>query len=124
MKTICAIAMTAFVLMSASAGAGTSVSTTTTSTNCKRSAYGPQTCTTTTSKNEDSEQSSAAPPKQRSAAEIRKEQEEAEARIRQWEAFCRPTKAIDKFGITRLSYAHEGCEFGISQDTESFAQVK
>jgi hypothetical protein len=123
MKTICAIAMTAFVLMSASAGAGTTVSTTTTATNCKKSAYGPQTCTTMTTKNDDSEQSTATP-KQKTAAEIRREQEEAEARIRQWEAFCRPTKAIDKFGITRLSYAHEGCEFGISQDTESFAQVK
>ena len=105
MKTIWAIAMTAFVLMSASAGAGTSVST------------------TTTTKNDDSEQATGTP-KQKTAAEVRKEQEEAEARIRQWEAFCRPTKAIDKFGITRLSYAHEGCEFGISQDTESFAQVK
>ena len=121
MKTICAIAVTAFVLMSASADAGTTV--TTSSTNCRRSAYGPQTCTTTTTKNDDSEQSTAAP-KQKTAAEVRKEQEEAEARIRQWEAFCRPTKAVDKFGITRLSYAHEGCEFGISQDTESFAQVK
>jgi hypothetical protein len=121
MKTIYAIAMTAAVLISATAGAGTTV--TTSSTNCRPSAYGPPTCTTTTTKNDDADQVSPAP-KQKSTAEARKELQEADARDRRWEAFCRPTGVVDKFGVTRLQYAHQGCEFGISEDIGSFAQMK
>jgi len=124
MKTIYAIAMTAAVLISAAAGAGTTV--TTSSTRCKPSAYGPETCTTTTTKNDDADQGSqgSSTPRQKSAAEARKEQQEADARDRRWEAFCKPTGVVDKFGVTRLQYAHRGCEFGISEDIESFAQMK
>jgi hypothetical protein len=121
MKTIYAIAMTAAVLISATAGAGTTV--TTSSTQCKPSAYGAPTCTTTTTKNDDADQGSSTP-RQKSAAEARKEQQEADARDRRWEAFCKPTGVVDKFGVTRLQYAHRGCEFGISEDIESFAQMK
>ena len=32
-----------------------------------------------------------------------------------WVAFCKPEKRIDSLGITRLSYAHEGCGFGRSE---------
>jgi hypothetical protein len=122
MKTIYAIAMTAAVLISATAGAGTTV--TTSSTQCKPSAYGPPTCTTTTTKNDDADQGGNSTPRQKSAADARKEQQEADARDRRWEAFCKPTGVVDKFGVTRLQYAHQGCEFGISQDIESFAQMK
>jgi hypothetical protein len=120
MKTIYAIAMAAAVLISESAGAGTTV--TTTSKNCRDSAYGPSTCTTTTTSN-DTEQSTPAP-RPSNAAQARKEQQEADAREHQWEEFCKPTGVVDKFGITRLQYAHQGCEFGISEDTGSFAQMK
>lgn len=34
---------------------------------------------------------------------------------RKWETFCRPVRHVDEFNVTRLSYAHEGCEFGRSQ---------
>src|ERR1700682_3117234 len=123
MKTIYAIAMTAAVLISATAGAGTTV--TRSSTNCRPSTYGPPTCTTTTTKNDDADQgSSSSTPKQKSTAEARREQQEVDARDRRWEAFCRPTGVVDKFGVTRLQYAHQGCEFGISEDIESFAQMR
>lgn len=32
-----------------------------------------------------------------------------------WEKFCRPIRRVDDLGVTRLSYAHDGCEFGRSQ---------
>jgi hypothetical protein len=121
MKTIYAIALAAAILISETAGAGTTV--TTSSTNCRRSAYGPATCTTTTTKNDDADQANSTP-KEKSAAQARREQQEADARDRQWEAYCKPTGVVDKFGITRLQYAHQGCEFGISEDTGSFAQMK
>lgn len=37
---------------------------------------------------------------------------EQEAAVKVWEAFCKPVGTLDKYGVTRLSYAHEGCEFG------------
>lgn len=37
---------------------------------------------------------------------------EAEARMRRWEEFCKPTPEVDRYGVTRLRYAHEGCEYG------------
>lgn len=39
-------------------------------------------------------------------------QPENPARERAWEAFCKPTPRVDALGVTRYSYAHEGCEFG------------
>ena len=32
-----------------------------------------------------------------------------------WESFCQPQKHLDQYGVTRLSYAHSGCEFGRSE---------
>lgn len=33
-------------------------------------------------------------------------------RIAKWESFCRPTGVVDSEGVTRMRYAHEGCENG------------
>ena len=35
--------------------------------------------------------------------------------IKKWEAFCRPTRTHDEFGVVRLAYARNGCEFGINE---------
>jgi hypothetical protein len=35
--------------------------------------------------------------------------------IKKWEAFCHPTRTHDEFGVVRLAYARNGCEFGISE---------
>jgi hypothetical protein len=32
-----------------------------------------------------------------------------------WVAFCKPTIEVDKYGVERYRYAHEGCEFGRTQ---------
>lgn len=37
---------------------------------------------------------------------------ERDARIAEWESFCKPVGVPDKYGVTRLQYAHAGCEFG------------
>jgi len=29
-----------------------------------------------------------------------------------WNAFCNPTEYVDAHGVTRLRYAHDGCEYG------------
>jgi hypothetical protein len=53
--------------------------------------------------------------------QIRDEAREAEdyrARqesIKKWEAFCKPTRTYDNFGVVRLVYARSGCEFGRSE---------
>jgi hypothetical protein len=33
-------------------------------------------------------------------------------RIGRWEAFCRPVAHVDTLGVSRYSYAHEGCDVG------------
>jgi hypothetical protein len=33
-------------------------------------------------------------------------------RIDRWEAFCRPVIHVDGLGVSRYSYAHEGCDIG------------
>jgi hypothetical protein len=43
------------------------------------------------------------------------EAEDAKARqqrIKNWEAFCKPTRTYDELGVVRLIYAEKGCEFG------------
>lgn len=40
---------------------------------------------------------------------------EAEERARQWEVFCKPVTVEDRYGVSRLQYAHEGCEYGRSK---------
>ena len=118
MKSIYAIAMLTTVLMSWSASAETTVSTS--STSCRRSAYGPEQCTTTTNTGSGS---ASASQKQMSQAEERKYFEEKEARIRKWEDYCKPTGVIDKMGITRLRYAHEGCDLGRNGD-DALAEMR
>lgn len=118
MKSLYALAISAAVLTSWSAVAETSV--TTTSTSCRSSAYGPATCTETRST------SSGSPPaseKQMSIVEERPYREAKEARIRKWEEFCKPTGFVDDMGITRLRYAHAGCDLGRSGDG-SLAQMQ
>jgi hypothetical protein len=119
MKPLCALAFTAAVLMSWSAVAETSVQTT--SRSCRSSTYGPSTCTTTTTTSNGSEPASQ---KQLSAAEDRLYREEKEARIRKWEEFCKPTGFVDDMGITRLRYAHKGCDLGRTGDGRPVAQVQ
>ena len=50
-------------------------------------------------------------------------QEAKEARIRKWEEYCKPTGYIDDMGITRVRYAHPGCDLGRSGDG-SMAQAQ
>ena len=119
MKPLYAIAISTAVLMSWSAVAETRVETT--STSCKSSAYGPRTCTTTTTSSNGSEPANQ---KQMSIVEERQYREEKEARIRKWEEYCKPTGFIDDMGITRLRYAHAGCDLGRSGDGGSAAQMQ
>jgi hypothetical protein len=116
MKPLYALAFSAAVLMSWSAVAQTTVSTT--SRSCRSSAYGPSTCTTTTTNSNGSEPANQ---KQLGAAEDR---EEKEARIRKWEEFCKPTGFVDDMGITRLRYAHAGCDLGRSGEGGPVAQMQ
>ena len=111
MKPLYALAFSVAVLTSWSAVAETTVSTP--STNCRSSAYGPSTCTETRTTSNGSE---AAAQKQMSAQEERLYQAEKEARIRKWEEFCKPSGFIDDMGITRLRYAHAGCDLGRNGD--------
>jgi hypothetical protein len=109
MKPLYAVAMLSTALMSWSAVAETTVS----STRCSRSAYGAGSCVTTTSTGSGSE---AASQRQLSQAEERQYQEAKEARIRKWEEYCKPAGYIDDMGITRVRYAHPGCDLGRSGD--------
>jgi hypothetical protein len=119
MKALCALAISAAVLTSWSAVAETTVSTT--SRSCKSSAYGPSTCTETTTSSNGSQ-----PPnqKQTSIGEERLYREEREARIRKWEEFCKPTGFVDDMGITRLRYAHPGCDLGRNGEGGPVAQMR
>ena len=119
MKSLYAFAISTAVLMSWSAVAETSVSTT--STSCKHSAYGPSTCTETRIT---SNGSGSANEKPMNSAEERMYREAREARIRKWEEFCKPTGVVDDMGITRLRYAHAGCDLGRSGDGGSLAQMQ
>jgi hypothetical protein len=119
MKRLYALAISAAVLTSWSAVAETTVSTT--SRSCKSSAYGPSICTETTTSSNGSQPPSQ---KQISAAEERLYREEKEARIRKWEEFCKPTGFVDDMGITRLRYAHAGCDLGRNGDGGSLAQMQ
>ena len=113
MKPLYALAFSAAILTSWSAVAETTV--TTTSTNCRGS-----TCTETRTV------SNGAPPteKQMSIVEERLYREQKEARIRKWEEFCKPASFIDDMGITRLRYAHAGCDLGRSGEGGPVAQMQ
>ena len=114
MKPLYALALSAAVLTSWSAVAETTV--TTTSTSCRGTI-----CTETRTVSNGSEPANQ---KQMSIVEERLYREEKEARIRKWEEFCKPTSFIDDMGITRLRYAHAGCDLGRSGDGGPVAQVQ
>lgn len=40
---------------------------------------------------------------------------EAKARAQKWEDFCQPTPTVDRYGVTRMQYAHKDCDIGRSQ---------
>jgi hypothetical protein len=119
MKRLYALAISAAVLTSWSAVAETTVSTT--SRSCKSSAYGPSTCTETTTTSNGSQPANQ---KQTSIVEERLYREEKEARIRKWEEFCKPTGFVDDMGITRLRYAHAGCDLGRSGEGGPVAEMR
>jgi hypothetical protein len=119
MKPLYAIAISAAILTSWSAVAQTTV--TTTSTSCRGGTYGPSTCTETRSTSSGSEPTNQ---KQMSIVEERLYRAEKEARIRKWEEFCKPTGFVDDMGITRLRYAHAGCDLGRNGDGGSLAQMQ
>ncbi|MEA2894452.1 MAG: hypothetical protein QOJ84_67 [Bradyrhizobium sp.] len=119
MKPLYALAISAAILTSWSAVAETTV--TTTATSCRGSAYGPSTCTETRTTSNGSEPANQ---KQISIVEERLYREQKEARIRKWEEFCKPTGFVDDMGITRLRYAHPGCDLGRNGDGGSLAQMQ
>jgi hypothetical protein len=119
MKPLCALAIAATVLTSWSAVAETRIETT--SSNCRSSAYGPSSCTTTTTSSNGSETPSQ---RQMGIVEERLYREEREARIRKWEEFCKPSSFVDDMNITRLRYAHPGCDLGRNSDGGAVAQVR
>ena len=51
----------------------------------------------------------------RDEAQEREDEKARRASIEKWEAFCKPTRAIDNEGVGRLVYAKKGCEFGRSE---------
>lgn len=40
------------------------------------------------------------------------DREDLRQRTLKWVGFCEPIEVVDPLGVTRLQYAHEGCEFG------------
>jgi hypothetical protein len=114
MKSIYALAISTAVLTSWSAVAETTV--TTTSTNCRGTI-----CTETRTVSNGSEPANQ---KQLSIAEERLYREQKEARIRKWEEFCKPTGFVDDMGITRLRYAHAGCDLGRNGEGGPVAQMQ
>ena len=114
MKPLYALAFSAAILASWSAVAETTV--TTTSTNCRGTV-----CTETRTVSNGSEPANQ---KQMSIVEERMYREQKEARIRKWEEFCKPVGFVDDMGITRLRYAHAGCDLGRSGDGGTVAQVQ
>jgi hypothetical protein len=115
MKPICAAAIISVALVSS---AGAQNVTTTSTTTCKDNFYTGHTCTTNGTTGNAPEPES---PRQLSKAEERKYWEEKEASIRKSEAYCRPTRHIDKLGVTRLHYAQEGCDVGRTESDEAVA---
>jgi hypothetical protein len=96
MKTLIAVA--ALVLMSSSAQAWKVVE------RCTYSKYYGKTCTT-----------SYLDDPQRNVAQEQEDEKARRASIEKWEAFCKPQRAYDNEGVTRLTYARKGCEFGRSE---------
>lgn len=74
-----------------------------TTTTCGRSGYRSHSCVTS------SAFVTHAPIEQRTEAEIEKFN-------RDWEAHCQPKRGVpDQYGVTRMVYAHAGCEFGATR---------
>lgn len=83
--------------------------TTQTDSVCRRIPGGGSSCSTTTTERE------TAFPAQTSPAELAQDRIEKEIRIRDWEAFCKPTVKLDNLGVSRFSYAHPNCDLGRTQ---------
>jgi len=93
------IILLAALLASSGAGAADSVST-----SCTHSRfYGSMQCRTVFSE--------VASPRALTAAEI----EEARIADLKWETFCMPERYVDSLGMTRMRFAHSGCEYGRSE---------
>ena len=43
------------------------------------------------------------------------EAKESVQRDRKWVSFCKPAIFVDRYGVSRYSYAQPGCEFGRSE---------
>jgi hypothetical protein len=114
MKPLYALAFSAAILTSWGAVAETTV--TTTSTNCRGTV-----CTETRTVSNGSEPANQ---KQIGIVEERLYREQKEARIRKWEEFCKPVGFVDDMGITRLRYAHPGCDLGRTGDGGPVAQMQ
>jgi hypothetical protein len=115
MKPLYALAFSAAILASWSAVAA-ETTVTTTSMNCRGSV-----CTETRTVSSGSD---SANQKQMSIVEERLYREAKEARIRKWEEFCKPASFTDDMGITRLRYAHAGCDLGRSGESGPVAQMQ
>lgn len=107
MRTILAAA--ALVASLATAHAGTYQSKTT----CVRTDYGAQ-CSSSSYFGPTLYDNSAKVVKV-PAPETYRDALEAQGRDDKWVAFCKPIRAVDDEGVTRLRYAHPGCEFGRSE---------
>lgn len=51
--------------------------------------------------------------------QVRRLKEEEKERFEKWEQYCKPVGRVDKMGVTRLQYAHEGCDLGRTGDDET-----
>ena len=49
------------------------------------------------------------------SAQDQEDEKARRASIEKWEAFCKPQRTYDNEGVTRLTYARKGCEFGRSE---------
>ena len=54
-------------------------------------------------------------PQTRDYAQEAEDYKARQQRIKNWEAFCKPTRTYDNEGVIRLVYAKKGCEFGRSE---------
>jgi hypothetical protein len=55
-------------------------------------------------------------PQTRDYAQEAEDAKARQQRIKNWEAFCKPTRTYDDLGVVRLRYAEKGCEFGRGED--------
>lgn len=81
-------------------------------TTCQRVAGGGYSCSTQTSSRTPRTLSQLS---KEERAEIAMLEDERNARIAKWEAFCKPVLKEDAYGVPRYSYAHKNCDLGRSE---------